>query len=180
MTRFRLRINLKDPWWKICQQAISCTGVFKFIFNQFASAWWNTFFPCNETRSNLNNQFFLLRYDSGHIGCKTFNFIYCRKSNGKHKFWTLNQGIMVSIPIFCKIRKYLPKLLIRQIKWKHSNGRTFNVTMFSSHSTFIICPWYPVEFFAFKLTKLAIMAILASEALLREKNPVAKCHPWWE
>ena len=31
-----------------------------------------------------------------------------------------------------------------------------------------------------KLTKLAIMAILASEALLREKNQVAKCYPWWE
>ena len=28
-----------------------------------------------------------------------------------------------------------------------------------------------------KLTKFAIMAILASEALLREKNPVAKCYP---
>ena len=28
-----------------------------------------------------------------------------------------------------------------------------------------------------KLTKLAIMAILASEALLHEKNPVAKCYP---
>ena len=28
-----------------------------------------------------------------------------------------------------------------------------------------------------KLTKLAIMAILASEALLREKNPVAKFYP---
>ena len=28
-----------------------------------------------------------------------------------------------------------------------------------------------------KLTKLAIMAILTSEALLRGKNPVTKCHP---
>ena len=28
-----------------------------------------------------------------------------------------------------------------------------------------------------KLTKLAIMAISASEASLREKNPVAKCYP---
>ena len=31
-----------------------------------------------------------------------------------------------------------------------------------------------------KLTKLAIMAILASEALLLEKYPVAKCHQRWE
>ena len=31
-----------------------------------------------------------------------------------------------------------------------------------------------------KLTKLAIMAILASEALLRGKNPVPKCYPQWE
>ena len=31
-----------------------------------------------------------------------------------------------------------------------------------------------------KLTKLAIMAILASEALLREKNPVTKCYLQWD
>ena len=31
-----------------------------------------------------------------------------------------------------------------------------------------------------KLTKLAIMAILTSEALLRKQNPVAKCYPQWE
>ena len=31
-----------------------------------------------------------------------------------------------------------------------------------------------------KLTKLAIMAILTSEALLHEKNPVTKCYPRWE
>ena len=31
-----------------------------------------------------------------------------------------------------------------------------------------------------KLIKLAIMAMLASEVLLREKNPVAKCYPQWE
>ena len=29
-------------------------------------------------------------------------------------------------------------------------------------------------------TKLAIVVILASEALLREKNPVTKCYPQWE
>ena len=31
-----------------------------------------------------------------------------------------------------------------------------------------------------KLTTLTIMTILASEALLREKNPVTKCYPQWD
>ena len=35
----------------------------------------------------------------------------------------------------------------------------------------------PVTRVFHKLTKLAIMAILASEALLCEKNPAAKCYP---
>ena len=40
-----------------------------------------------------------------------------------------------------------------------------------------MCGWYASYWNAFLLTKLSKMAILASEALPREKNPVAKCYP---